>query len=365
VDWRAKRPILTRATAHISIIALALTTIALGGVGIPTPRAAVGSAFEGNAEPDLKLASPTELGATPPPAPLSSINRADQPNADRVARLPILHTTIPDRPRVGVETYIVQEGDTIFDIAVYYELTTETIVWSNREGLQDAPWLIRPGLELFVPPVDGVYHVVRAEETVTGIADAYGVEPAALYNEWNALEEGEPLYEGLLLVVVGGQGEEVVWTPPQPAYPAAGASQLSWGVCGGMTVTGPGANGWFIYPTGSSRVSGWYFRDVRNPGHIGLDYTCGMGDPIYAADNGVVTIAGWNGGYGILVEVNHGNGFITRYGHFSDIIVGCGQEIYQGQLLGYCGSTGYSSGAHLHYEIRYNGAPKAPQAYLP
>jgi murein DD-endopeptidase MepM/ murein hydrolase activator NlpD len=132
-----------------------------------------------------------------------------------------------------------------------------------------------------------------------------------------------------------------------------------------VSFTGPGANGWFTLPTGSSRVSGWYFRDPRNPGHIGLDYACRAGDPLYAADSGVVTIAGWNGGYGILVELNHGNGFVTRYGHFSEIIVGCGEPIYQGQLLGYCGSTGWSSGAHLHFEIRHNGVPQDPQIYLP
>ena len=115
-------------------------------------------------------------------------------------------------------------------------------------------------------------------------------------------------------------------------------------------------------------MSGWYFHDWRNPTHIGLDYTCRRGDPIYAADNGVVTIAGWNGGYGILVEVNHGNGFVTRYAHFDDasgLVVGCGQAIYQGQLLGSCGSTGWSTGAHLHYETRYQGAPQDPQIYLP
>jgi len=267
--------------------------------------------------------------------------------------------------RAGVITYTVQPGDTIFDVASRFSLTPETIVWSNREALQDAPWLIQLGLELFILPVDGMYHIVRADDTVASIVAEYDMEPAVLYNEWNSLEEGDPIYEGQLLVVPGGMGEEVAWTPPQPEYTTSGSSQYSYGVCSGVTFTGPGANGWFTLPTGSSRVSGWYFRDPRNPAHIGLDYACRMGDPLYAADNGVVTIAGWNGSYGILIEVNHGNGFVTRYAHFSDIIVGCGQAVYQGQLLGYCGSTGWSSGAHLHFETRYNGVPQDPQAYLP
>ncbi len=79
----------------------------------------------------------------------------------------------------------------------------------------------------------------------------------------------------------------------------------------------------------------------------------------------MVTIAGWNGGYGILVELSHGNGFTTRYAHLSELAVGCGQSVYQGQIIGYCGSTGWSSGPHLHFEIRYGGAPQDPLVYLP
>jgi len=365
VDWRTKRPFLTRATAHLSIIALALITIVLSGVGIPAPRAAVGSSPDADAMSAFKVTSPTEPETTPLPPMTLSVDPSRSLDTDTVARLPIPHTTVPDRLRAQVITYIVQEGDNIFDVAALFSLDPETIVWSNREGLNDAPWLIRPGLEIFILPVNGVYHTVRAGETAMSIAADYEVEPAVLYNEWNNLKEGEQLREGQLLVIPSGKGEEVTWAPPQPTYTVAGASQLSWGVCSGVTFTGPGATGWFIYPTGSSRVSGWYFHDPRNPTHIGLDYTCRLGDPLYAADNGIVTIAGWNGGYGILVEVNHGNGFITRYGHFNDITVGCGQAIYQGQLLGYCGTTGWSSGPHLHFEIRLNGMPQDPQAYLP
>jgi murein DD-endopeptidase MepM/ murein hydrolase activator NlpD len=365
VDWRARRPFLTRATAHLSIIALALIAIVLSDVGIHIPRAVVGDSFGAHALSSAAMDSSTEPQATPSPTPSISTIWSHPSEDDTVARLPVPHTTFPERPRAQVITYVVQEGDTVFDIAYQFGLAPETIVWSNREAIKDAPWLIQPGLELFITPVDGVYHTVRDGETVASIAANHEVDQAVVYNEWNDAEEGDQLREGQLLVVPGGKGEEVTWTPPRPKYAVAGASQLSWGVCSGVSFTGPGANGWFTYPTGSSQVSGWYFRDRRNPTHIGLDYRCKLGDPIYATDNGVVTIAGWNGGYGILIEVNHGNSFITRYAHFSNIAVGCGQAVYQGQLLGYCGSTGWSSGAHLHYEIRYNGVPQDPQAYLP
>ncbi len=365
VDWRTKCPFLTRATAHLSIITLALTTIFLSGVGIPAPQAVVGSSSDADVMPSLKIASPTEPEVTPSPLLTLSTNQPHSLDADTIARFPVPHTIIPERPRAQVITYTIQPGDNVFAVAAQFGLDVYTIIWSNREAIKDAPWLIQPGLELFIPPVDGIYHTVRAGETVASIAADYEVELAALYNEWNGLEEGKPLREGQLLVVPGGEGERMSLEPPRPQYTAAGASRYSYGVCSGVTFTGPGANGWFILPTGSPRVSGWYFHDPRNPTHIGLDYACHLGDPLYAADNGVVTIAGWNGGYGVLVEVNHGNGFITRYGHFSDIVVGCGQAVYQGQLLGYCGSTGWSSGPHLHFEIRHNGVPQDPQVYLP
>ena len=364
VGWRARRPFLTRAAAHLSIIILALGTIVLSGAGVPAPRAAVGSSSDVNVVPSFEGAASMQPEAAPLPTPPLSANCSLVPDADVVARLPVLHTTFPERPRAGVTTYVVQQNDTIYDIAAWFGLTPETIVWSNRAGLMDAPWLIQQGFELSILPADGVYHTVAAGESVASIAAKYEVEPAALYNEWNDLEEEEQPREGQQLVVPGGKGEEVTWQPP-PRYPSPGPSGYSYGICSGVGATGPGANGWFLLPTGSYAVSGWYFRDPRNPGHIGLDYRCRMGDPILAADSGVVTIAGWNGGYGILIQINHGNGFVTRYGHFSQLAVGCGHAVYQGDLLGYCGSTGWSTGPHLHFEIRHNGVPQDPMAYQP
>jgi hypothetical protein len=363
VDWRTKRPIVTRITAHLSIAILAVAAIAFSGVRLAIPRTALGSA-EGMAGTLLDVAAAPAAQSLPTPTTAAVIQIFNASDPATVARLPVPQTTIPDRMRTGVITYTVREGDTIFGIAAVFGLAPETIVWSNREAINDAPWLIQPGLELFILPTDGIYHTVRAGETAASIAEAYGVDVAVLYNEWNPIQEGVPLREGQLLVIPGAKGQEVEWMPP-PTYASPWSSGVSYGVCSGVAVSGPGALGWFILPTGSPRVSGWYFHDPRNPTHIGLDYACRSGDPIYAADNGVVTIAGWNGGYGIMVEVNHGNGFVTRYAHFSELAVGCGTPVYQGQVVGYCGSTGWSTGAHLHFEVRFNGVPQDPQAYQP
>jgi len=365
VDWRIKRPLLTRVTAHFSVVMLALVAVLLGGVGMPSPRAAVGEASSSGFVRSGSADEADEPEVTPVPSVYPSNILPRSSSADTIGRLPMPHTTRPDRPRLEVISYLVQEGDNIFDIAARFQLSPETVVWSNRETLADAPWLIQPGLELYIPPVDGVYYTVRAGDTVASIAEEYGIESAAIYNEWNKLKEDTKLVEGQLLVLPGAKGEDVVWAPPVSTNPATGSAGYSHGICSGVSFTGPGANGWFILPTGSYAVSGWYFHDVRNPTHIGLDYRCRLGDPIYAADNGVVTIAGWNGGYGILVEINHGNGFVTRYGHNDSLAVSCGAPVYQGQIISYCGTTGYSTGPHLHYEIRYNGVPQDPQLYEP
>jgi murein DD-endopeptidase MepM/ murein hydrolase activator NlpD len=362
VDWHSKRPLLTRLSAHLSIIVLALAAILLSGLGFPTPRRVVGDSSRAYIAASPAQELDTEPEATPLPDPVVTNSLADPQDASVVDRLPIPHTNKPDRPRAEVVTYRIQQGDTIFDIAARFGLSPNTIVWSNREALADAPWLIKPGLELFIPPVDGVFYTVREGDTLDSIAGSHSIETAALYNEWNRLEEDAELREGQLLILPGAEGDEIDWSPP-PSYATSGASSVSYGVCSGVSFQGPGANGWFILPTGRTTVSGWYFHDVRNPTHIGLDYQCRLGEPLYAADNGVVTIAGWNGGYGILVEINHGNGFVTRYGHNSQLAVSCGDPVYQGQIIGYCGSTGWSTGPHLHYEIRYNGVPQDPQNY--
>lgn len=363
VDWRDGRPLLIRATAHLTVLALALVAAGLSGVNLPTPRIAAGaggaSENTGNFAATVQLSN---VSITPSPVTMTAnANLGRSRGDDTISREPVPHTTFPDRPRAEVITHTVQQDETLWTIAAQYNLAPETVAWSNREAIQDAPWLIRPGLQLFILPVNGIYHTVREDDTPQSIAEAYGVDPSVLYNEWNDLEEGDALEEGQLLVVPGGEDEEIAWEPPQPA-PSQPRYNYQYSA---SSAAAPNPNNWFILPTGSRLVSGWYFRDPRNPTHIGLDYKCHMGDPLYAADSGVVTIAGWNGGYGILVELNHNNGFITRYGHFSQLAVGAGQAVRQGDLLGYCGSTGWSTGPHLHFEIRKNGVPQDPMAYQP
>ena len=355
---------LGRYSAHLAIVFVA---IAIGMTQRLRPLADVARSSEPRPAPAAAeaMASPTpgtegwESYGSPAPA---GIIRQAQPQ-----------TTIPDRPRLEPITYVVREGDTVFHIAQRFELSPYTIVWSNMESLQGAPWLLQPGLPLVIPPVDGAYHTVKLNEAPSTIAALYRVESSALYNAWNPVEPDQVLTEGTLLLIPGGTGPDFDWEPPPPPTPIPVAPSRPAGAAGVaqppaqpvMPAANAVASGSFILPTGSYAVSGWVFGDPRNPRHIGLDYRCRLGDPIYAADGGTVVFTGWGGGYGNLVRVDHGNGFVTYYAHLNAFAVANGQGVAQGQLVGTCGTTGASTGPHLHYEIRLNGAPQNPKLYEP
>lgn len=350
VDWRTRRPVLTRATAHVSVALLALTVLALGRV---QPRAQA-------------LGHPAFEGLIPPSAP--AVQRGSQPwrlaPPAVLTRLALPHTTIPQRPRISVITYTVQPGDTVFGIAEMFGLTPHTIYWANSDVLHDNPHLLWPDMVLNILPVNGVYHTVAEGETVASIAEEYQVEPQVLYNEWNNLEEDQPLQAGMQLVIPGGTREFVVWQLPRYSD-LRGSAAVGSGVCA-LPSIGLRGYGWFNWPTAGRRVSGWTFHDPRNPPHSGIDIGLRTGDSVYAADNGAVAYAGWNEwGYGYLIVLDHGNGFQTYYAHLSAIWVVCGQSVYQGTPIGAGGSTGHSSGPHLHFEIRYEGVPQDPLYYLP
>ena len=127
--------------------------------------------------------------------------------------------------------------------------------------------------------------------------------------------------------------------------------------------------GSFRWPT-SGRISS-YFGGRKSPGgigstnHKGIDIAVPRGTPIYAADGGTVTYSGWMSGYGYLVQIDHSNGYVTRYGHNSSLTVSVGQHVYKGQQVARAGSTGNSTGNHCHFEVRYNGVAKNPLNYLP
>jgi Membrane proteins related to metalloendopeptidases len=274
-----------------------------------------------------------------------------------------LHTEIPERPRRGIITYTVQAGDTLFGIAEKFKLRPETILWANYDVLQDDPHMLEIGQVLNIPPVDGVLHVVKEGETLEAIAQKYKVSPEAIRNaEWNGLMEGGEPQVGQVLIVPGGTRPFAGWTPPRQAYVVvAGGKRLPSGACPSVQVP-PLGTGSFVWPVNSRWRSGYDFTAY----HPGVDFAGRLGDPVYAADAGTVVYAGWSTvGYGNLIVLDHGNGYQTYYAHLSAIFVGCGQQVAKGATIGLVGSTGRSTGPHLHFEIRGPGGFVNPWRVLP
>jgi murein DD-endopeptidase MepM/ murein hydrolase activator NlpD len=288
-----------------------------------------------------------------------------------VARLTVPYTIIPSRPRVDVTTYTVQPGDSIFGIAERFGLKPETILWGNYSILADNPHLLQPDQVLTILPVDGTYHKWSAGENLQKVAEFYQVNPGDII-EWpgNPFDiyatdiENPGLQPGTMLIIPGGQREMIDYGPPRiPRDNPAVARTYGPGHCGEI-VDGAIGDGSFIWPTVERFIVGYDYSPATN--HWGIDIDGDMGTAVWSIDHGVVVYSGWsNNGYGNLVVVDHGNGWQSLYAHLNEIYVGCGESVYQGTVLGGIGTTGNSSGPHLHFELIYGSAKVNPWDFLP
>ncbi len=322
-------------------------------------------------ESALAAAPPTPTPTEAPPAlpPFS----ADINLSGGIPRIVRLHTDLPSLPRTDVITYIVQPGDTLFGIAEKFGLKPETILWGNTYTLGDNPHSLRPDQELFILPVDGVYYRWSEGDGLNGVAKYFGVTPEDIINypgnhlnpetigDWSS-PNIEP---GTYLIIPGGQREFISWSIPPGGLTRDNpgvASGFGSGVCG-AGASGAVGTGAFLWPAPNHFLSGFDYNPGAN--HRGIDIDGETGDPIYAADSGVVVYSGWNDwGYGNVVIIDHGNGWQTLYAHLNDIYVGCGQSVAQGSIVAAMGSTGNSTGSHLHFEMIYNGSKVNPWDYV-
>ncbi len=261
-------------------------------------------------------------------------------------------TTIPTRARLEIEQYTVQPGDTIFGIADKFNLEPDTILWGNPE-LVDSLNLLRPGKVLNILPVNGALRVVQAGDTIEKVAEVFHgkVEDIVTFAGNDIDPENPVLSPGASIIIPGGWRDSVQWQLPTVTRNNARGpgSTGEPGSCGG-TLSGPTGGFNFIWPANNHYLSGWDYNPNTHPG---IDIAAGLGAPIYASETGVVVFSGWSTrGYGNLVIIDHGNGWQTAYAHLSQINYGCGQAIAQGQLIGLAGSTGNSTGPHLHFEMR-------------
>ncbi len=330
-----------------AVLGWALGLAALGA-RTPGPAAAQGWPNPGNG-PVVGL----------PPLPQAY----DQP-VTAVRRLAFWHTIVPPRPRLEVVEYTVQPGDALFTIAKRFGITPETLLWANPK-LESNPDILSPGMVLKIPPVNGVLYKWKEGDTFESVAEKFGADPEDIINFLgNHIDLTDPKVEpGQVVMVPGGHRAFHQWVIPVIPEGNAGVSlsYLGPGYCT-QWYSKQGGTGTFIWPTSIHRVVG----NPYAPWHLALDLGTWVGGPIYAADSGVVAYAGWSTvGYGYMVLIDHRNGYQTLYAHLSQVNVHCGQGVVQGQVIGLGGSTGNSTGPHLHFEVRYKGGFVNPWSVLP
>jgi len=288
---------------------------------------------------------------------------------DGIPRWISLNTIIPTRPRSNVITYTVHTGDNLFGIADTYGLKPETLLWGNYDTLKDNPHLLSPGQVLNILPVDGAYYQWKEGDNINSVADYYNVDPEEIISypgndfDLTKAKDGNPGVEtGAWLIIPGGTRPIKDWGPPaiSRSNPAV-AKYYGPGSCGAV-YEGAFGTGTFIWPTTEHFISGYHYSAI----HRAIDIGGVLGNPVVASDSGVVVYAGWsNYGYGNLIVIDHGGGWQTAYAHLNSIAVRCGQSVYQGGYIGALGTTGNSSGPHLHFEIVYQGTKPNPLDYLP
>ena len=231
-----------------------------------------------------------------------------------------------------ISIYVVREGDTLGAIARMFGVSVNTIAWANniRGGV------IRPGDRLVILPISGVQHIVKKGDSVQTIAKKYKADLNEIL-QFNNLPDNATLAVGDTIMVPDGE----IAAPPVSSSASRGATLRGAG--------GPSYDGYYLRPIiGGRKTQGLH-------GYNGVDLASYLGAPVLASASGQVIIArnsGWNGGYGNYIVIAHQNGTQTLYGHLSSIIAYQGQQVARGEIIGYMGSTGRSTGAHLHFEIR-------------
>jgi murein DD-endopeptidase MepM/ murein hydrolase activator NlpD len=271
-----------------------------------------------------------------------------------IRRLIEVHTIIPTRPRLEILEYNVQQGDSLFGIAEKFNLKPETILWGNFDVLEDNPHSLRPGQILNILPIDGTYYEWNEGDSLDVVASYFGVTLQDIL-DWPGNElrpdssQNSDIEIGTPIVIPNGTREFISWQAPRITRQNPAVAKISGpGACGSV-YDGPVGEGFFIWPTTANFLSGNGYSSY----HPGIDIGGSIGNAIYASASGVVVYAGWNTyGYGYMVVVDHGDGWQTLYAHMSQVNVACGQAVFQGVVIGGVGSSGNSTGAHLHFEMQ-------------
>ncbi len=256
--------------------------------------------------------------------------------------------------RTEIIDYVVQLGDTVSSIASRFGISVNTILWANNLGNYS---LIHPGDTLSILPFSGLLYSVKSGDNLSKIANTYKIENEDIATHNNIAVDAS-LKIGQKLILPGATKIVTVVSRTSAASSYTGVSVIK-DLVKAPVVQASGDD--MVWPTEGKRIT-QYFSWAHN----GLDIGNKTGTAIYAAEAGKIEIAatGWNGGYGNTILINHGDGKKTRYGHLSVLYVKVGDSVEKGENIGTMGSTGRSTGPHLHFEVVINGTRYNPLNYI-
>lgn len=232
-----------------------------------------------------------------------------------------------------ISIYVVRKGDTLSSIAKMFGVSVNTIIWANDMKSTT----LTEGTTLTILPISGIRHTIRQGDTISGITKKYKADLDEVLR-YNGISVETKLVVGETVIIPDAEGETIITRSSSPRLTARlrGAG-------------GPSYDGYYIRPLAFGYIS----QGLH--GYNGIDIAAAPGTPVFASAGGTVIIArqgGWNGGYGNYVVIQHDNGTQTLYSHLRAVSALAGAVVPQGEIIGSVGSTGRSTGPHLHFEVR-------------
>ena len=329
---------------------LQAASFTMPGLAASAPATAVTS-LEAAPLPLTVVAPPVSEEALLAAADSTQAALATLQQAQRNASVPVEVITAREPERIPLYyRYEVQPGDTMSSIAARFGVASKYIDWNNADVIDNVD-VLSVGEMLQIPSVPGIIHGVRAGETLTEIALKYDAEVEGIIEFLaNGLADPNQLREGSLILVVGGKrlpppASSLRPTPVSPEFVSREPSLFG-----------------FIWPLDVVSVTSYF--TAWHP--LGIDISAPY-VPVAASAGGRVIFAGGDFccSYGLYVEIDHGSGYETLYAHLSGVVVQIGEWVEQGQILGLSGTSGRSTGPHLHFELRRNGIVQDPLLFMP
>ncbi len=267
---------------------------------------------------------------------------------DIIPNMNIATTTLPEeRKRTEAFVYTVVVGDTLSGIGAKFKISTDALKYVN--SLSDNS-ILKVGQTVTIPPVSGLTHKIASGDSLESIASKYQV-PSQAIADFNYILDTSKLVVGTELVIPGAK-------VPEPVIPIIPTAPVLLPQYGAATPS----SSYCVWPS-TVRVITQYYSWYHNGVDIATPFGRSM-PPLFACTSGVVTRAGWDPfGLGLHVRIDHGNGYETVYGHMSRVDVGYGERVGRGSVLGVMGSTGRSTGPHVHFMVKFNGIAQNPLDY--